>query len=64
MTLNQWQKKTALPSLLLSLLFTLSFVVPIYWFPVVHNAYFNLAYVVCPYTYSTTWMDSVRLTFT
>ena len=34
MTLTEWQKKTALPSLLLSLLFTLSFVVPIYWFPV------------------------------
>ena len=34
MTLTEWQKKTALPSLLLSLLFTLSFIVPIYWYPV------------------------------
>jgi voltage-gated potassium channel len=34
MTLQQWQKKTAVPSLILSLLFTLSFVVPIYWYPV------------------------------
>jgi voltage-gated potassium channel len=34
MTLTQWQKKTAVPSLVLSLLFTLSFVIPIYWYPV------------------------------
>jgi voltage-gated potassium channel len=34
MTLKQWQKKTAIPSLILSLLFTLSFVVPIYWYPI------------------------------
>jgi len=34
MTLQQWQKKTAVPSLVLSLLFTLTFVVPIYWYPV------------------------------
>ena len=34
MTLQQWQKKTAGLSLILSLLFTLSFVVPIYWYPV------------------------------
>ena len=34
MTLTQWQKKTAVPSLILSLLFTLSFVIPIYWYPV------------------------------
>jgi len=34
MTLKQWQRKTAIPSLILSLLFTLSFVVPIYWYPI------------------------------
>ena len=34
MTLQQWQKKTAVPSLVLSLLFTLTFIIPIYWFPV------------------------------
>jgi voltage-gated potassium channel len=34
MKLSQWQKRTALPSLILSLLFTLSFVVPIYWYPI------------------------------
>jgi len=33
MTLAQWQKKTAFPSLILSLAFTLSFIYPIYWFP-------------------------------
>jgi len=34
MTLEQWQKKTALATLVLSLLYTASFVYPIYWYPV------------------------------
>jgi voltage-gated potassium channel len=34
MTLVEWQKKTALSTLLLSLLYTASFVYPIYWYPV------------------------------
>ena len=34
MTLQEWQKKTALSTLILSLLYTVSFVYPIYWYPV------------------------------
>ena len=34
MTLIEWQKKTALTTLVLSLIYTASFVYPIYWFPV------------------------------
>ena len=34
MTLHQWQKKTAKATLALSLLYTASFVFPIYWYPV------------------------------
>jgi voltage-gated potassium channel len=34
MTLVEWQKKTALTTLILSLVYTTSFVFPIYWFPV------------------------------
>jgi len=34
MTLHQWQKKMALPTLVLSLLYTVSFAFPIYWYPV------------------------------
>ena len=34
MTLAQWQKKTALATLLLSLVYTFTFVFPIYWYPV------------------------------
>lgn len=34
MTLIEWQKKTALSTLILSLLYTVSFVYPIYWYPV------------------------------
>jgi len=34
MTLNQWQKKMALPTLVLSLIYTVTFVFPIYWYPV------------------------------
>jgi voltage-gated potassium channel len=37
MTLAEWQKKAALPTLLLSLLYTISFVYPIYWYPVGHS---------------------------
>ena len=37
MKLNEWQKKTAAPSLVLSLLFTLSFVTPIYLYPINSN---------------------------
>lgn len=37
MTLTQWQKRTAVPSLILSLLFTISFVVPIYFYPISSN---------------------------
>ena len=33
MTLIEWQKRTALPTLLLSLIYTASFVFPIYWYP-------------------------------
>ena len=36
-TLVQWQKKTALPSLLLSLAFTITYIYPIYWFPTSGN---------------------------
>lgn len=34
MTLVEWQKKTALPALILSLIYTASFAYPIYWYPV------------------------------
>jgi len=34
MTSIQWQKKTAIPSLVLSLVYTATFVYPIYWYPV------------------------------
>jgi voltage-gated potassium channel len=34
MTLTQWQKKMALPTLILSLVYTITFVYPIYWYPV------------------------------
>ena len=34
MTLQEWQKKTAFSTLILSLLYTASFVYPIYWYPV------------------------------
>jgi len=34
MTLHQWQKKMAMPTLILSLIYTASFVFPIYWYPV------------------------------
>jgi len=34
MTLHLWQKKMALPTLILSLVYTASFVYPIYWYPV------------------------------
>ena len=37
MTLTEWQKKAALPTLVLSLLYTVSFVYPIYWYPVSHG---------------------------
>lgn len=37
MTLEEWQKKTALATLVLSLLYTASFVYPIYWYPVGNN---------------------------
>jgi voltage-gated potassium channel len=37
MTLHEWQKKMALPTLLLSLVYTVSFVYPIYWYPVSHS---------------------------
>ena len=37
MTLKEWQKKAALPTLILSLLYTVSFVYPIYWYPVSHE---------------------------
>jgi voltage-gated potassium channel len=37
MTLTEWQKKAALPTLLLSLLYTISFIYPIYWYPVGHS---------------------------
>jgi voltage-gated potassium channel len=36
MNLQRWQKKMALPTLILSLLYTASFVYPIYWYPVSH----------------------------
>lgn len=34
MTLHLWQKKMAMPTLILSLVYTISFVYPIYWYPV------------------------------
>jgi len=34
MTLSEWQKRTALATLILSLIYTASFVYPIYWYPV------------------------------
>jgi len=34
MTLSEWQKKTAGISLGVSVLFTISFIYPIYWYPV------------------------------
>jgi len=37
MTLSEWQKKTALSTLVLSLIYTASFVYPIYWYPVPPN---------------------------
>jgi voltage-gated potassium channel len=37
MTLNQWQKKMALPTLILSLIYTITFVYPIYFFPVANS---------------------------
>ena len=51
MTLTQWQKKTAIPSLLLSLLFTVSFVVPIYWYPVDSNLK-----SICTFINYVTWL--------
>jgi voltage-gated potassium channel len=38
MTLNQWQKKMALPTLILSLIYTATFVYPIYWYPIPPNS--------------------------
>ena len=37
MTLTDWQKKTALPALILSLIYTVTFAFPIYWYPVSHD---------------------------
>jgi len=37
MTLVEWQKKTALPALILSLIYTVTFAFPIYWYPVSHD---------------------------
>jgi voltage-gated potassium channel len=37
MSLHEWQKKMALPTLILSLVYTASFVYPIYWYPVSHS---------------------------
>ena len=37
MTLVEWQKKTALPTLILSLIYTVTFAFPIYWYPVSHG---------------------------
>ena len=34
MTLHHWQKKMAMPTLVFSLVYTASFVYPIYWYPV------------------------------
>ena len=34
MTLHQWQKKMAFPTLVLSLIYTVTFAFPIYWYPV------------------------------
>jgi len=57
MTLINWQKKVALPTLLLSLIYTVSFVYPIYWYPVNSSIktlclvinYFVWAVFVCDY---------------
>ena len=37
MSLVDWQKKTALPALILSLIYTVTFAFPIYWYPVSHD---------------------------
>ncbi len=37
MTLIEWQRKTALATLILSLLYTFAFVFPIYWYPIPPN---------------------------
>jgi voltage-gated potassium channel len=37
MTLIEWQKKTALATLILSLVYTFAFVFPIYWYPIRPN---------------------------
>lgn len=37
MTLSRWQQRMAAPTLILSLLYTGSFVYPIYWYPVGHG---------------------------
>eukprot|EP01037_Dinobryon_pediforme_P001035 gene1035-1044_t len=36
-TLQEWQKRTALTTLILSLVYTFTFVFPIYWYPVSHD---------------------------
>lgn len=50
MTLTQWQKKTALPTLVLSLVYTASFVYPIYWYPVDSSVK-----TVCEFVNYSTW---------
>ena len=50
MTLHQWQKKMALPTLILSLVYTASFVYPIYWYPVG-----NGVRLTCEMMYYFTW---------
>jgi len=37
MSISEWQKRVALPTLILSLVYTVSFVYPIYWYPVGHS---------------------------
>jgi voltage-gated potassium channel len=37
MSISEWQKRVALPTLILSLVYTASFVYPIYWYPVCHS---------------------------
>ena len=50
MTLHQWQQKMAMPTLILSLIYTASFVYPIYWYPVGLSVK-----VICLITNYVTW---------
>lgn len=56
MTLLEWEKKMAFPTLLLSLVYTVSFVYPIYWYPV-SNSVKTLCLVINYLTWATFVLD-------